>query len=131
MDAPAHVQSLRRLSWLAAGALLWAALILGKLIPYLVLTFLELCGIALVMRYVFGVPIHGEFVTLLVLTIPFVLTMLAATGLLAPPASRSPRTRRSHAAGPEGHRGFLVKRKISRTGCRLCAACIWVDRFPG
>ncbi len=31
MDTPANVQSLRRLTWLAGGALLWAALILGKL----------------------------------------------------------------------------------------------------
>jgi ABC-2 type transport system permease protein len=52
-------------------------LIQGKLAPYLVLTFLELCGIAAVMRYVFGVPIHGDFTTLLILTVPFVLTMLA------------------------------------------------------
>jgi ABC-2 type transport system permease protein len=54
-----------------------AELILGKLLPYLVLTFLEFCGIALFMRYLFAVPVHGNFVTLLLLTLPFVLTMLA------------------------------------------------------
>ncbi len=52
-------------------------LILGKLLPYLFLTFFEFCGIATLMRWVFGVPINGSFVTLLVLTLPFVLTMLA------------------------------------------------------
>jgi ABC-2 type transport system permease protein len=52
-------------------------LILGKMIPYLVLTFLEFCGIALFMRYLFQVPIHGHFVTLLGLALPFVLTCLA------------------------------------------------------
>jgi ABC-2 type transport system permease protein len=52
-------------------------LVLGKLLPYLVMTFLEFCGIAFLMRYLFAVPVHGNFVTLLVLTLPFVLTMLA------------------------------------------------------
>jgi ABC-2 type transport system permease protein len=52
-------------------------LILGKMLPYLVLTFVEFCGIAFLMRTIFYVPIHGEFVTLLAMTFPFVLTMLA------------------------------------------------------
>lgn len=52
-------------------------LIFGKLMPYLLLTFFEFCGIATLMRWVFQVPINGSFVTLLVLTLPFVLTMLA------------------------------------------------------
>jgi ABC-2 type transport system permease protein len=51
-------------------------LILGKLLPYLVLTFLEFCGIAFLMRTIFLVPIHGSFLTLLALTVPFVLAML-------------------------------------------------------
>jgi ABC-2 type transport system permease protein len=52
-------------------------LILGKIAPYLVMTFLEFCIIALLMRLVFQVPIHGAFVTLLGLALPFVLAMLA------------------------------------------------------
>ncbi len=51
-------------------------LILGKQTPYLVLTFTEFCTIALLMRTVFAVPIHGSFLTLLALALPFVLTML-------------------------------------------------------
>jgi ABC-2 type transport system permease protein len=51
-------------------------LILGKLTPYLGLTFLEFCAIALLMRVVFGVPIHGDFLTLMALALPFVLSML-------------------------------------------------------
>jgi len=51
-------------------------LILGKLAPYLVLTFCEFCGIALLMRVFFQVPIHGSFFTLLAITFPFVLAML-------------------------------------------------------
>src|ERR1043166_6535334 len=53
-----------------------AELILGKLTPYLLLTFVEFCTIAFLMRTVFQVPIHGQFTTLLVLALPFVLTML-------------------------------------------------------
>jgi ABC-2 type transport system permease protein len=51
-------------------------LILGKLTPYLILTFVEFSTIALLMRIVFQVPIHGSFVTLLALALPFVLSML-------------------------------------------------------
>src|SRR5438132_14007512 len=51
-------------------------LILGKLLPYLILTFVEFCSIALLMRTVFQVPIHGAFTTLLSITLPFVLAML-------------------------------------------------------
>jgi ABC-2 type transport system permease protein len=51
-------------------------LIIGKLIPYLVLTNLEFCCIAFLMRTVFQVPIHGFFITLLGLALPFILAML-------------------------------------------------------
>jgi ABC-2 type transport system permease protein len=51
-------------------------LILGKLLPYLVLTVAEFCSIALLMRVVFQVPIHGAFTTLVGLALPFVLAML-------------------------------------------------------
>jgi ABC-2 type transport system permease protein len=52
-------------------------LILGKLAPYLVLTFVEFCAIAFLMRTVFLVPIQGYFTTLMAVVLPFVLTMLA------------------------------------------------------
>jgi ABC-type multidrug transport system ATPase subunit/ABC-type multidrug transport system permease subunit len=51
-------------------------LVIGKMAPYLVLTFAEFCVIAFLMVVFFGVPIHGQFFTLLTLTLPFVLTML-------------------------------------------------------
>src|SRR5215468_1311257 len=44
-------------------------LILGKLIPYLVLTFVEFCGILFLMWSVLQVPIHGRVVTLLMFTV--------------------------------------------------------------
>lgn len=51
-------------------------LILGKLIPYMALTFVEFCSIAFLMRTVFQVPIHGYFTTLLGIAVPFVTAML-------------------------------------------------------
>lgn len=51
-------------------------LIFGKLIPYLVLTFIEFCGILLLMSVVFRVPISGSVMTLLALTLPFVFCFL-------------------------------------------------------
>ncbi len=62
-------------------------LILGKLLPYLVLTFLEFCGIALLMRTVFQVPINGLFITLLGIAVPFVLAMLGLGLLISKKAS--------------------------------------------
>src|SRR3954466_11715665 len=51
-------------------------LILGKLSPYLVLTFIEFCTILFLMYTAFQVPIQGHVVTLLMLTVPFVFCML-------------------------------------------------------
>jgi ABC-2 type transport system permease protein len=51
-------------------------LILGKLIPYLVLTLAEFCTILFFMYSVFQVPIHGHVSTLLALALPFVFSML-------------------------------------------------------
>jgi drug efflux transport system permease protein len=51
-------------------------LMLGKLLPYVCLTFIEFCSIALLMRVIFAVPIHGNFTTLLGLALPFILAML-------------------------------------------------------
>jgi len=53
-----------------------AELMVGKLLPYLVLTFVEFCAITFFMRVVFDVPIHGRFTTLLGVALPFILAML-------------------------------------------------------
>ncbi|MDX1944943.1 MAG: ABC transporter permease [Pirellulaceae bacterium] len=53
-------------------------LIVGKMAPYIILTTFEFCFIALLMRVIFSVPINGYFTTLLLLVLPFVLTMLGA-----------------------------------------------------
>jgi ABC-2 type transport system permease protein len=62
-------------------------LVVGKMAPYLVLTTLEFCMIALLMNVCFAVPVHGSFVTLLTLTLPFVLTMLGIGLLISTRAS--------------------------------------------
>ncbi len=51
-------------------------LILGKLSPYLCLTITEFCVIAFLMRTAFQVPIHGSFLTLLIISLPFILGMI-------------------------------------------------------
>src|SRR5262245_8879134 len=62
-------------------------LILGKMTPYVVLTVGEYCLIAFLMRTVFQVPINGSFLTLLMLALPFVLTMIGFGLLISTKAS--------------------------------------------
>lgn len=56
-------------------------LMVGKLIPYLILTLTEFCLITFLMRVLFRVPIHGSFLTLISLGLPFIIGMLGV-GLL-------------------------------------------------
>jgi len=51
-------------------------LIIGKMTPYIFLTLIEFCFIALLMWSVFQVPVHGNFLTLLLLALPFFLANL-------------------------------------------------------
>ncbi|HTU23881.1 MAG TPA: ABC transporter permease, partial [Pirellulales bacterium] len=51
-------------------------LILGKIVPYLFLTTAEFCVIALLMCSAFQVPVHGVFLTLLGIALPFIVGML-------------------------------------------------------
>jgi ABC-2 type transport system permease protein len=51
-------------------------LMLGKMIPYGVLAFGELCLILSIMRVIFQVPIHGSVILLLLMSLPFLLTVL-------------------------------------------------------
>ena len=51
-------------------------LMVGKMIPYGTLAFGELCLILTVMRFIFQVPIHGSVLLLLLMSLPFLLTVL-------------------------------------------------------
>ncbi len=57
------------------------AVVLGKLLPYLVLAFLQLLFILLLMTAVFRVPIHGDLFLLLALSVVYLFALLAL-GLL-------------------------------------------------
>lgn len=57
------------------------AVVVGKLVPYLVLAFLQLLLVLGLMTWVFRVPIHGSLTLLLLLSIVY-LTALLALGLL-------------------------------------------------
>ena len=63
-------------------------LMVGKMLPYGALGFAELCGILIIMRVVFQVPIHGSVLSLLVMSLPFLLTVLGI-GLLISTKART------------------------------------------
>jgi ABC-2 type transport system permease protein len=52
-------------------------LLLGKLLPYLVIGFFELCMILTLMRFVFSVPIHGSVLLLALLSLPYIFVSLS------------------------------------------------------
>ncbi|MSR57608.1 MAG: ABC transporter ATP-binding protein/permease [Planctomycetaceae bacterium] len=63
-------------------------LLLGKLIPYAIVGFLEMLIVLTVMVYVFGVPIHGNLWLLLALSLLFLVCALAL-GLLISTLART------------------------------------------
>ena len=52
-------------------------LLLGKLLPYLVIGFTELCAIVTFMRFVFQVPIHGNVLLLGFFSLPYLFVSLS------------------------------------------------------
>lgn len=64
-----------------------AELMVGKMLPYVVLTTAEFCLVALLMRTLFAVPVNGSFLTLVALALPFVLAMLGLGLLISTRAS--------------------------------------------
>jgi len=52
-------------------------LLLGKLLPYLVIGFAELCAIVTFMRFVFQVPIHGNVFLLGLFSLPYLFVSLS------------------------------------------------------
>jgi ABC-2 type transport system permease protein len=63
-------------------------LMLGKIVPYAVVSFAELCVVLALMRTAFGVPIRGNVLLLLALALPFIVAMLGL-GLLISTRARS------------------------------------------
>ncbi|HEY2930194.1 MAG TPA: ABC transporter permease [Acidobacteriota bacterium] len=58
-------------------------LLIGKIVPYGILAFLELCWILLIMRWIFLVPIAGSVTLLLALSLLFILAMLSVALLIS------------------------------------------------
>jgi ABC-2 type transport system permease protein len=63
-------------------------LMVGKIAPYAVVAYTELCLLLFLMRWAFGVPIAGDLFLLMLLVTPFILTMLGF-GLLISTRARS------------------------------------------
>jgi ABC-2 type transport system permease protein len=63
-------------------------LLLGKLLPYLMIGFFELCMIVTFMRFIFSVPIHGSVILLAVLSLPYIFVSLSL-GILISSKARS------------------------------------------
>src|SRR5438270_2359266 len=74
-------------------------LILGKMTPYIVLTMFEFCFIAFLMWTIFQVPIHGVFLTLVVVSFPFFLANIGV-GLWISTKASSRDAARQIAFGP-------------------------------
>ena len=62
-------------------------LLLGKLLPYLMIGFFELCMILTFMRFIFGVPIHGSVILLALLSLPYIFVSLSLGILISSKAN--------------------------------------------
>jgi ABC-2 type transport system permease protein len=62
-------------------------LLLGKLLPYLMIGFFELCMILTFMRFVFSVPIHGNVLLLAALSLPYIFVSLSLGILISSKAN--------------------------------------------
>jgi ABC-2 type transport system permease protein len=62
-------------------------LLLGKLLPYLMIGFFELCMILSFMRFVFSVPIHGSVLLLALLSLPYIFVSLSLGILISSKAN--------------------------------------------
>lgn len=62
-------------------------LLLGKLLPYLMIGFFELCMILVFMRFIFSVPIHGSVLLLALLSLPYIFVSLSLGILISSKAN--------------------------------------------
>src|SRR6516162_3674107 len=62
-------------------------LLLGKLLPYLIIGFFELCMILTFMRFIFQVPIHGSVPLLAILSLPYIFVSLSLGILISSKAN--------------------------------------------
>ena len=62
-------------------------LLLGKLLPYFIIGFVELLMILTLMRFVFQVPIHGSVLLLAILSLPYIFVSLSLGILISSKAN--------------------------------------------
>ena len=62
-------------------------LLLGKLLPYLAIGFFELSMLLVAMRFLFGVPIHGNVILLAFLSLPYLFVSLSLGILISSKAT--------------------------------------------
>jgi ABC-2 type transport system permease protein len=62
-------------------------LLIGKLLPYLMIGFFELCMILTFMRFIFSVPIHGSVILLALLSLPYIFVSLSLGILISSKAN--------------------------------------------
>jgi ABC-2 type transport system permease protein len=62
-------------------------LLLGKLLPYLMIGFFELCMFLTFMRFIFSVPIHGSVLLLALLSLPYIFVSLSLGILISSKAN--------------------------------------------
>src|SRR6201988_3788768 len=62
-------------------------LLLGKLLPYLMIGFFELCMILTFMRFILSVPIHGSVLLLALLSLPYIFVSLSLGILISSKAN--------------------------------------------
>jgi ABC-2 type transport system permease protein len=62
-------------------------LLLGKLLPYLMIGFFELCMILTFIRFIFSVPIHGSVILLALLSLPYIFVSLSLGILISSKAN--------------------------------------------
>jgi len=62
-------------------------LLLGKLLPYLAIGFFELSMLLVAMRFLFGVPIHGNVLLLAFLSLPYIFVSLSLGILISSKAT--------------------------------------------
>ena len=66
-------------------------LLLGKITPYFGIGLLEFSFMLIGTRFIFGVPIHGRVLLLVLLTLPYLFTNLAIGILISSKAETQPR----------------------------------------
>ena len=65
-----------------------SSVILGKILPFVTVGYVQMTVILLLGRWIFGVPLHGSLVLLYALTLPFIVAVLGV-GLLISTAVRT------------------------------------------